>query len=70
MPETYAPYILHQEAKRLRKETGDDRWHDATELKKETFGAKLSNILLKPFRMIVQEPMLALLTLYMSFIYG
>jgi hypothetical protein len=25
----YGPYILYKEAKRLRKETGDDRWHCA-----------------------------------------
>lgn len=27
VPETYAPAILMEKAKRLRKETGDDRWY-------------------------------------------
>lgn len=31
VPETYVPYLLYKEAKRLRKETGDDRWHAAQE---------------------------------------
>lgn len=31
VPETYVPYLLYKEAKRIRKETGDDRWHAAQE---------------------------------------
>ncbi|GAA5830889.1 hypothetical protein JCM11251_001112 [Rhodosporidiobolus azoricus] len=71
LPETYVPYILHVEAKRLRKETGDDRWHSPMD-KKEAEGIKavLDRTVLKPFRMIVEEPMLLVITLYMSFVYG
>ncbi|BGP15715.1 hypothetical protein JCM10213v2_003704 [Rhodosporidiobolus nylandii] len=71
LPETYTPYILHLEAKRLRKETGDDRWHSALDKKQaETIPAILKRTVLKPFIMIVQEPMLLVITLYMSFVYG
>lgn len=71
MPETYVPYILATEAKRLRKETGDDRWHAALE-KKNNDGimGTLKRTVLKPFIMIVEEPMLLCLTLYMSLVYG
>lgn len=31
LPETYAPIILVKKAKRLRKETGDDRWYAPSE---------------------------------------
>ncbi|CEQ40292.1 SPOSA6832_01927 [Sporobolomyces salmonicolor] len=69
LPETYVPTILHLEAKRLRKETGDDRWHAPIETKQdESFKAILRRTVLKPFIMIVEEPMLA--TLYMSLVYG
>ncbi|GAA5877931.1 hypothetical protein JCM8547_007083 [Rhodosporidiobolus lusitaniae] len=71
LPETYVPYILHLEAKRLRKETGDDRWH--APMDKKTDGgikALLHRTVLKPFIMFFQEPMLAVITLYMSFVYG
>ncbi|ORY88065.1 major facilitator superfamily domain-containing protein [Leucosporidium creatinivorum] len=72
LPETYVPYILYKEAKRLRKETGDTRWHAALEGNgaKETASMVLDRTVFKPFRMIVQEPMLAVITLYMSFVYG
>ncbi|KAI5477609.1 hypothetical protein MNV49_006096 [Pseudohyphozyma bogoriensis] len=70
LPETYAPYILYTEAKRLRKETGDDRWHAATEGRVETFKDVLRRTVAKPFIMIMEEPMLLVLTIYMSFLYG
>ncbi|GAA6025071.1 hypothetical protein JCM11491_006062 [Sporobolomyces phaffii] len=71
LPETYVPYILHTEAKRLRRETGDDRWHSQMDAKQdESFGAIVHRTVLKPFTMLFQEPMLLVVTLYMSFIYG
>lgn len=69
LPETYVPYILHLEAKRLRKETGDNRWH--APLDKPVPGglkATLNRTIMKPFIMIVEEPMLAVITLYMSLV--
>jgi multidrug resistance protein len=72
LPETYVPYLLHKEAKKLRKETGDDRWHSANEHPdhKVTLKETLDHTILKPFIMIFQEPMLLVLTLYLSFVYG
>ncbi|GAA5924642.1 hypothetical protein JCM3775_005432 [Rhodotorula graminis] len=71
LPETYVPYILATEAKRLRKETGDDRWHAALEKKNnDGITGTLKRTVLKPFIMIVEEPMLAVITLYMSLVYG
>ncbi|KAK4049005.1 hypothetical protein OIV83_004366 [Microbotryomycetes sp. JL201] len=72
LPETYVPYILYKEAKRLRKETGDDRWHAQLETTagRETVSDVLKRTVLKPFIIIVQEPMLLVITLYMSFVYG
>jgi hypothetical protein len=34
------------------------------------FKTRINNILFKPFIMLVQEPMLLAVTLYMSFVYG
>ncbi|KAL8283571.1 hypothetical protein RQP46_005674 [Phenoliferia psychrophenolica] len=71
IPETYLPYILKMEAKRLRKETGDDRWHSAMDKReKETIPDILRRTILKPIIMLVQEPMLFIMSLYMSFVYG
>ncbi|KAL0569548.1 hypothetical protein V5O48_012411 [Marasmius crinis-equi] len=70
MPETYMPVLLVQRAKRLRKETGDDRYHAPMELVKKTIRERTENILGKPFRMLIEEPMLMAVTAYQSFVYG
>lgn len=72
LPETYVPVLLYREAKRLRKETGDDRWHSALDDNTAREGPKdvVRRTVLKPFTMIIQEPMLAVITLYMSLVYG
>jgi hypothetical protein len=65
-------YILACEAKRLRKQTGDRRYHAQLEIKLATQSARevLNTTILKPFIMLFREPMLAALTAYMSFVYG
>ena len=63
MPETYGPVILQAHAKRLRYE--QKNWAirakaDETQINLKVIGDKY---LLKPFRMIIQEPILLLVTL-------
>ncbi|GAA5966389.1 hypothetical protein JCM8115_002855 [Rhodotorula mucilaginosa] len=71
LPETYLPVLMAAEAKRLRKETGDDRYHADLDNKQESgVKAVLQRTVLKPFIMFFQEPMLAVITLYMSLVYG
>ncbi|KII93810.1 hypothetical protein PLICRDRAFT_101527 [Plicaturopsis crispa FD-325 SS-3] len=70
LPETYAPTILVTKAKRLRKETGDDRYYAPMERIKVSWRKRVSNILLRPFRILFREAMLLAITIYMSFVYG
>lgn len=71
VPETYAPVILVQKAKRLRKETGDNNYYAPMEKQdKVSFGRRLNNTLGRPFVVLVHEPMLIAITAYMSFVYG
>lgn len=70
LPETYAPTILQRKAKRIRIETGDDRYKAHFDLVELNVWSLLHGILLKPFLMLVQEPMLLAITIYMSFVYG
>ncbi|KIY70945.1 MFS general substrate transporter [Cylindrobasidium torrendii FP15055 ss-10] len=70
VPETYKPILLVQKAKRLRKETGDDRYWAPMERTQKTLAQQVENILARPFKMLVLEPMLLSSTIYMSFIYG
>lgn len=70
IPETSASRILQLRAAKLRKDTGNKEYHskaDATKLTLETIGTVY---LIRPFKMLVQEPILALMTAYMSFLYG
>ncbi|TRM61103.1 major facilitator superfamily domain-containing protein [Schizophyllum amplum] len=71
IPETYAPLLLVEKAKRIRKSTGDDRYYAALEGQgKTSFRARAEHILARPFKILFCEPMLMAVTMYMSFIYG
>ncbi|KAK9457407.1 major facilitator superfamily domain-containing protein [Dipodascopsis uninucleata] len=70
LEETYPPAILVSKASRLRLLTGNWAIHarqETVELNmKELFEKNFS----RPIRMLVQEPILLLVTMYTSFIYG
>lgn len=68
--ETYAPIILARKAKRLRKSTGNERYAAPIELVKLQAGEFIKATLFKPFKMLIEEPMLLAITVYISFVYG
>jgi MFS family permease len=72
IPETYAPVILMEKARRLR--TSDPVKHRDlyARLEKEdwSFKAVISRTILRPFKMLALEPILLLTTLYTSVVYG
>lgn len=70
IPETSAARILQLRAANLRKETGNPNYHSRADENKFTFNTVVHVYLLRPFVMFVQEPILALITAYMSFLYG
>ncbi|KAG6336124.1 hypothetical protein ID866_2962 [Astraeus odoratus] len=70
IPETYQPVILVKKAQRLRKQTGDERYYAAMEIRKLGFAQRLEQILARPFKVLFYEPMLIAVTVYMSFVYG
>ncbi|OAX37276.1 MFS general substrate transporter [Rhizopogon vinicolor AM-OR11-026] len=71
LPETYAPIILLHKAKHLRYKTGDHRYYSPLELiQKQKLHERLAVTLTRPFKIFICEPMLVVLTIYMSFIYG
>ncbi|KAL1621507.1 hypothetical protein SLS54_005528 [Diplodia seriata] len=70
VPETYAPVLLQRRAKKLRHETKN--WaiharHDEVRVDLKSIARKY---ILRPFAMLVLEPILILVTLYMSVVYG
>lgn len=70
MPETYAPVLLSRRAKRLRHETGNWALHAKHEERKINLREIGDKYLSRPARMFFQEPILALITIYMGFVYG
>ena len=70
VPETYAPVILSRRAKVRRHETKNWALHAKIDEQQTRPSAMVNRYLFRPVRMLIQEPILILLTLYMSFIYG
>jgi len=70
IPETSAARILQMKAKRLRYETKNWALHAKADESRVTANTLITVYLVRPFVMIMQEPILALMTAYMSFIYG
>ena len=66
-PETYGPTILKRRAKRLRKETGDERIVAPLELEKTDLNHIVTVILTRPLRMICFEPLVLFTCLYLSY---
>ncbi|KAI8938782.1 hypothetical protein NX059_004645 [Plenodomus lindquistii] len=70
VPETYTPRLLAVRAKKLRKETGDDKYVTEQDLDVRPFGERMSLFFLRPFQLLFQELIVFLITLYMSVLYG
>ncbi|KAI9843752.1 MAG: hypothetical protein M1837_006112 [Sclerophora amabilis] len=67
--ESYSPTILRKKAKRLRKETGDNRWWSRYDSKLEL--PKLLKVnLSRPFVMAVTEPICVFWDLYIGVVYA
>ncbi|KAK5254399.1 hypothetical protein LTR99_001828 [Exophiala xenobiotica] len=70
IPETSAAKILQTKAKKLRYETKNWALHAKADESPVNAKTLIFVYLVRPFIMIFQEPILALVTAYMSFIYG
>ncbi|PCH06485.1 Major facilitator superfamily domain, general substrate transporter [Penicillium occitanis (nom. inval.)] len=69
-PETYPPAILRAKALALRRRTGDPNIKTSSDEEGFTLGEITRVYLIRPFWLFVTQPILALLTLYQSFVYG
>jgi DHA1 family multidrug resistance protein-like MFS transporter len=70
VPETYAPVLLKQRATRIRFETRNWAIHAPIDEQQVDLKSIAQKYLLRPFAMLLKEPILILITLYMSLIYG
>jgi Major Facilitator Superfamily len=70
VPETYAPVILKRRAARLRKETGNMEIITEAELVKLSLKEIIKTCFLRPILMILTEPVLDLMCMYVVLIYA
>lgn len=70
IPETYAPVILKRKAKRLRKETGNDKIMTEQEAAGLSLSELIHSCLIRPLKFAVTEPVLDLMCFYVCLIYS
>lgn len=70
LPETFLPRLLTLKARRLRLETKNWAIHSQQEETPVDIKSFIVRYLTRPFEMLFQEPILMLMTLYISFVYG
>ncbi|TIB29542.1 hypothetical protein E3P86_03661 [Wallemia ichthyophaga] len=69
-PETMAQVILKKKAVKLRKSTHDNRYHTFSELNSPPFKEQLSIAFNRPFKMLSQELIMIMTSLYIGVVYG
>lgn len=71
-PETNEDSILYRRATRLRKITGDDRYYTAKARSEDALSLKEVAViaLYRPFKIIIKEPIVLALDLYIALCYG
>lgn len=71
LQETYAPKLLEQKARRLRKQTGDDSWYAETaQLTSTHWARKIQVSIARPFVMLATQPIIMVIAVYMAYLYG
>ena len=70
VPETYAPKLLAQRAKKMRKQTGNDMLVSESDLDKRPLSERLRIFLVRPFVLLLCEPIVLFVAIYMSVLYA
>jgi len=70
VPETYHPVLLRNKARKLRKETGDERWKAPMEKTSKSIPKTIAYSLLRPFQLLLLEPMCTNLCLFSAILLG
>jgi hypothetical protein len=70
VPETYHPVLLRNKARKIRSETGDQRWKAPIEMTDKSIPKTIAYSLLRPFQLLLFEPMCSLLCLFSALLLG
>ncbi|KAF9876270.1 bicyclomycin resistance [Colletotrichum karsti] len=70
VPETYHPIVLRTKARKIRKETGDERWKAPVEKMTKSVAKTIGLSLLRPFQLLIFEPMALNLCIFSAILLG
>ncbi|KAM5360478.1 hypothetical protein ACJZ2D_013707 [Fusarium nematophilum] len=70
VPETYHPIVIRNKARQTRKETGDDRWKAPNEKVQKSVVSAIGHSLLRPFQLLIFEPMCLNLCIFSAILLG
>ncbi|KAF4632729.1 hypothetical protein G7Y89_g5400 [Cudoniella acicularis] len=70
VPETYHPVVLRNKARKMRKETGDNRWKAPMEKTNKSIARTIQLSLLRPIQLLTLEPMCTNLCLFSAILLG
>lgn len=70
VPETYAPVVLRNKARKLRSETGDDSWKAKIEVTEKSILWTVIHSLYRPFLILFLDPMCFSLCLFSAILLG
>ncbi|GKT77236.1 major facilitator superfamily transporter [Colletotrichum tofieldiae] len=70
VPETYHPIVLRSKARKIRKETGDERWKAPVEKSTKSVIKTIGISLMRPFQLLVFEPMVLNLDIFSAILLG
>lgn len=69
-PESLGPVILQRKAMKLRRTSGNWALHSKRDEEPVAISAMMQKYGLKPMKMLMQEPILIVMTIYISLCYG
>ncbi|TQN72800.1 Efflux pump atB, partial [Colletotrichum shisoi] len=70
VPETYHPIVLRSKARKMRKETGDERWKAPVEKSTKSVIKTIGISLKRPFQLLFFEPMVLSLDIFSAILLG
>lgn len=70
LQETYTPVLLRWRKEKLIKETGNTDLHTDFDDPNKTLASTLSTAFVRPFRLLLTQPIIQILALYMMYLYG
>ena len=67
--ENFPPLILANKTRKLRKDTGNEHWHTKWEIPNRRLINILKVALMRPFVMLVTQPIIQIFALYLAYLY-